>query len=130
MENNVKNVRFIKGDLFESVTAHYSLFTIHCFDCIVSNPPYIRRGDIQTLQREIREYEPIEALDGGEDGLNFYRRILKDAPEYIKEKGIIILEIGFEQADDVLLIANKAGFGKVDFIKDYSGIERICIISR
>jgi release factor glutamine methyltransferase len=143
-ENNVRNVHFIKGDLFsiswdspESTTligvrnsGTVPMFAVHYFDCIVSNPPYIKTGDIQNLQREIKDYEPVEALDGGEDGLNFYRKILKCAPEYIKEKGVIILEIGFEQADDVLLIANKAGFGKVNFIKDYSGIERICIISR
>lgn len=143
-ENDVRNVYFIKGDLFRiswdnpestmPIGVHNSgtdpMFTAHCFDCIVSNPPYVKRGDIQTLQREIKDYEPFEAFNGGEDGLNFYKRILKDAPAYIKEKGVIILEIGFEQADDVLLIANKAGFGRVDFIKDYSGIERICIISK
>lgn len=121
--NGIGNVSFLSGDLFAPVEGMR-------FDAIVSNPPYVKRGDIQTLQREVREHEPLEALDGGEDGLIFYRRILKHAPEYLKENGLIILEIGFEQADDVLLIANKSGFGRVGFIKDYSGIERICIISR
>jgi release factor glutamine methyltransferase len=120
-ENNIKNVNFLKGDLFEPVKDRR-------FDCIISNPPYIKRKDLKKLQREIREYEPAQALDGGEDGLHYHRRILKEASNHLKEKGIIILEIGFNQADDVLLIANKAGFSKVNFIKDYSGIERICII--
>ncbi len=142
IENNIKNVHFIKGDLFEPVYPVTPLFppllrggirggiTVHGFDCIVSNPPYIKTSDIQVLQREIKDYEPLEALDGGEDGLDFYRKILNRAGDYLSERGVIILEIGFEQADDVLLIANKAGFGKVDFIKDYSGIERICIINK
>lgn len=121
--NGIDNVTFLNGDLFAPVKGMR-------FDAIVSNPPYIKTGDIQTLQKEVKEHEPLEALNGGEDGLNFYRRILKHAPEYLKENGMIILEIGFEQADDVLLIASKSGFGRVDFIKDYSGIERICIISR
>jgi release factor glutamine methyltransferase len=120
-ENNIKNINFLKGDLFEPVKNMR-------FDCITSNPPYIKREDIKKLQREIREYEPLEALDGGEDGLDYYRRILKEAPNHLKEKGIIILEIGFNQTKDVLLTANKAGFSAVSFVKDYSGIERICII--
>lgn len=120
-ENNIKNINFLKGNLFEPVKNMR-------FDCILSNPPYIKREDIRKLQREIREYEPINALDGGEDGLDYYRKILKEAPNHLKEKGIIILEIGLNQAKDVLSTANKAGFSKVSFVKDYSGIERICII--
>ena len=126
-KNNIKNVHFIKGDLFEPVTAHCSLFTVHCFDCIVSNPPYIKTADIQGLQREIKDYEPVEALDGGEDGLYFYRRIFKDASKSLKETGIIILEIGHDQADDVGKIAMNAGFKNVTFIKDYAGIKRILV---
>jgi release factor glutamine methyltransferase len=129
-ENNIKNVYFIKGNLFEPVTVHGLQITAHYFDCIVSNPPYIKTADIQGLQREIKDYEPVDALDGGEDGLDFYRKILNTAAAYLSERGVIALEIGFGQADDVLLIANKANFGKGNFIKDYSGIERICIISR
>jgi release factor glutamine methyltransferase len=140
IENNVRNVHFIKDDLFsiswdspESPNPPSPPFTkggMGGFDCIVSNPPYIKTADIHSLQREIKDYEPVDALDGGEDGLDFYRKILNTAAAYLSERGVIALEIGFGQADDVLLIANKAGFGKVNFIKDYSGIERICIISR
>ncbi len=126
-ENDVRNVHFIKGDLFEPITAHCSLFTVHCFDCIVSNPPYIKTGDIQNLQREIKDYEPVDALNGGEDGLDFYRRIFENAHKFLKENGIIIFEIGHDQADDVEKIAMNAGFKNVTFIKDYAGIKRIFI---
>lgn len=140
-ENNVRNVHFIKGDLFsiswdspESTTptgvrnsGTVPMFAVHCFDCIVSNPPYIKTADIQGLQREIKDYEPVEALDGGKDGLDFYRRILKNASKFLKENGIIILEIGHDQADDVEKIAMNAGFENVTFIKDYAGIKRILV---
>jgi release factor glutamine methyltransferase len=119
-ENNVRNVHFIKGNLFEPVGKM-------AFDCIVSNPPYIKTDDIQNLQREIKDYEPVEALDGGEDGLNFYRMIFKNAPKFLKENGIIILEIGHDQADDMGKIAMNAGFKNVTFIKDYAGIKRILV---
>jgi release factor glutamine methyltransferase len=100
------------------------------FDCIVSNPPYIKTADIQGLQKEIKDYEPVEALDGGEDGLNFYRKILNRAGDYLNERGVIILEIGFGQADDVLLIARSAGFSDIRFIEDYARIKRVCVIRK
>lgn len=119
-ENNVRNVHFIKGDLFEPVGKM-------AFDCIVSNPPYIKTDDIQNLQREIKDYEPVDALNGGEDGLDFYRRIFRNAHKFLKENGIIILEIGHDQAGDMEKIAMNAGFKNVTFIKDYAGIKRILI---
>ncbi|OGW19932.1 MAG: protein-(glutamine-N5) methyltransferase, release factor-specific [Nitrospirae bacterium GWC2_46_6] len=138
-ENDIRNVRFIKGDLFriswdspESTTpigvrnsGTVPMFTVHCFDCIVSNPPYIRKGDIPNLQREVKDHEPLEALDGGEDGLDFYRKIAENAPKFLKENGIIILEIGHDQAEDVNEIAVSYGIKNISFIKDYAGIRRI-----
>lgn len=119
-ENNVKNVHFIKGDLFEPVKNKK-------FDCIISNPPYIKRGDIQTLQIEIKDYEPIEALNGGEDGLCFYRKILKKSREFLKKDGLVVLEVGAGQDISVMEIAIKNGFKNIRFIKDYSKISRIFI---
>ena len=119
-ENNIKNVHFMKGDLFEPIGKLE-------FDCIVSNPPYIKTGDIENLQKEIKDYEPVDALNGGEDGLDFYRRIFENAYKFLKENGIIIFEIGHDQADDVEKIAMNAGFKNVTFIKDYAGIKRVFI---
>lgn len=117
--NGIKNVQFAKGNLFGPIGD--CLF----FDCIISNPPYIRHSDIDALQVEIRDYEPREALDGGEDGLDFYRRILRDAPRFLKTGGLLILEIGADQANDIRQLAGDAGFRDIGFIKDYAGIERI-----
>jgi len=118
LANEVHNVCFKLGDLFGPVN------TLH-FDCIVSNPPYIRHDEIKTLQREIREHEPHTALDGGRDGLDFYRRIFSDAPAYLKDNGIIMLEIGCGQSAAIRDLALSAGFTELHFIKDFAGIERI-----
>ncbi|HMK61825.1 MAG TPA: peptide chain release factor N(5)-glutamine methyltransferase [Dissulfurispiraceae bacterium] len=118
--NGILNVNFIEGDLFASIRPDARFY------CIVSNPPYIRRDDIQRLQREI-SFEPVAALDGGEDGLTFYRRILKQAPHHLKDNGVIILEIGLGQADDIRQIAARHGFRDIRFVKDYAGIDRILV---
>lgn len=116
--NKIKNVSFLAGSLFEPVEELK-------FDLIVSNPPYIKTADIQALQREIKDWEPVEALDGGRDGLNFYRKIFSEAGKHMKKHGKIILEVGFDQAKDVKEIAKQSGFKKISFIKDFAGIERI-----
>lgn len=107
-----------------------STFTLYSFDCIVSNPPYIKRADIPKLQREIRDYEPIYAIDGGEDGLDFYRKIFMEAPKFLKEKGVLILEVGDNQSKMIREFAKNAGFKNTRFKKDFSGIERIFIGER
>ncbi len=118
--NSIKNVHFKIGDLFEPVRNMK-------FDCIVSNPPYIKRSEIKTLQKEVRDYEPIEALDGGQDGLDFYRRIFRKSPEFLKKDAVVILELGYDQADDIKEIARGAGFKELRFIEDYAGIHRIAV---
>lgn len=98
----------LQSDLFRNVEAAAS--SSGGFDVIVSNPPYIRSADICDLQREVREHEPIEALDGGMDGLNFYREIIGAAPAYLKEGGMLAFEVGYDQAEDVAaLMAGAAG---------------------
>ncbi len=119
--HGVDNVTFLSGDLFGPVRGKK-------FHIIVSNPPYIKSADIPGLQEEIRDWEPVEALDAGEDGLEYYRRIMSDLGKYLVRNGQCFLEIGFDQKDAVESLARKYGFGS-DFQKDLSGHYRIAILS-
>ncbi|MEO5355942.1 MAG: peptide chain release factor N(5)-glutamine methyltransferase [Nitrospirae bacterium YQR-1] len=120
--NGIGNVDFLRGNLFEPVGGLK-------FDLIISNPPYIKTGDISGLEPEISCYEPIEALDGGADGLLFYRAILKQAKSHMyREKALIVLEIGCDEAAGVEKIAKEAGFKNIHFKKDYAGLERMAVI--
>lgn len=109
--------RFLEGNLFEGLEDR--------FDMIVSNPPYIKTDVIDTLMPEVREYEPVMALDGGRDGLVFYRRIAGDAGAYLNGGGMLFFEIGCEQAADVCKIMEAAGFREVEVVKDFAGLDRV-----
>jgi release factor glutamine methyltransferase len=126
--NRIGNVTFLEGSLFEPIK---KLPAVDCplfaFDLIVSNPPYIKRDDIKNLQLEIKDWEPVEALDGGEDGLDYYRAIIQEAKGYLKREGFLIFEIGAGQSEEVRKIAKDAGFADTSLIKDYAGIERIFV---
>ncbi len=102
---------FLESDLYEKVTGK--------FDLLVSNPPYIEREIIPTLMEEVREYDPYIALDGGEDGLDFYRRIIGGAQDYLNRGGQIFLEIGSEQAQAVSELLREAGFKEIDVCRDF-----------
>ena len=96
------------------------------FDLIVSNPPYIDRSEIQRLAREIRDYEPIAALDGGEDGMEFYRRIISQAPSYLRRGGWLLLEVGEGQGEKVADQLERSGyFLRPQLLPDLSGIKRV-----
>ena len=88
-------------------------------------PPYIKSEDIKGLQREIRDFEPLSALDGGEDGLHFYRIIAKEAPKFLNEGGALFLECGAGQAEIIRDMLSSSGFSQVEIIKDYENIDRI-----
>ena len=115
-ENLQAEITFIKSDMFESLTEKD-------FDVIISNPPYIKSEDIKSLQSEVKNFEPILALDGGQDGLDFYKNIAKNAKKHLKKGGILLLEVGFDQAEMVKNLLTD--FEKVEIIKDYENIERI-----
>lgn len=108
---------FLNSDLYEKVTGK--------FDLLVSNPPYIERAVIPTLMEEVREYDPYIALDGGEDGLDFYRRIIGGAQDYLKRGGQILMEIGSGQAQAVSELLREAGFKEIDVCRDFAGLDRV-----
>ena len=95
------------------------------FRCIVSNPPYIPRGDWETLDASVRDYEPRLALDGGEDGLDFYRSICEKWREALVPGGRLYFEVGIGQADSVLRLMRAQGFGDIQVVKDYHGVPRV-----
>ena len=113
-------VTFRQGDLFDSVRDAGEVF-----DVIVSNPPYVRTQVIETLEEEVRLHDPRMALDGGEDGLYFYRRIARESGSFLKEGGRLLLEIGYDQAADVTGLLEVNGFSDIRVLKDLSGNDRV-----
>ncbi|EPR09553.1 peptide chain release factor N(5)-glutamine methyltransferase [Ruminiclostridium papyrosolvens] len=122
--NGVQNrVEFFGGDLFKALEA---LEGNYKFDFIVSNPPYIETEIISGLQKEVSSYEPGLALDGGADGLDFYRRITAKAPEYLNKLGWLAFEIGYNQGERVSALM-KESFTNIQVLKDYGGNDRVVI---
>lgn len=117
--NGINNATFLHGPLFVPAKKRMP------FDLITANPPYIMQSDIAGLQREVRDWEPAEALDGGKDGLHYYREILSSAAGYLKEHGSILFELGFGQSEVVKEIAERSGFKNITVVKDFAGIERV-----
>ena len=113
---------FLQGDLYEALGVREEG---DVFDVIVSNPPYIRTKVIETLEEEVRTYEPRMALDGGEDGLFFYRTIVKGAGKYLKKDGFLLLETGFDQGEEAALLLRENGFTDIRIIKDLNGLDRV-----
>ena len=96
------------------------------FDLIISNPPYIKTADLSSLQKEV-QFEPSMALDGGEDGLIFYRKIAKNYKPLIASGGSLVFEIGFDEADDVSEILEKEGYKDIKTVRDYGKNQRVVI---
>ena len=107
----------IQSDLFDKIES--------AFDVIVSNPPYIKRAEIDTLMDEVRLHEPYMALDGHEDGLYFYRKIAEEAPKYLRAGGGLFLEIGCDQGACVAELLRQQGFADVKVVKDLAGLDRV-----
>ncbi len=110
-------VTFEQGDLWSKVHGKYN--------AIVSNPPYIRTKDIEELTTEVKDHEPRVALDGTDDGLEFYRRIISEGPEHLTDEGWLLVEIGYDQGPDVYALFVEAGFKDVEVIKDLAGNNRV-----
>ncbi len=120
-------ISWLEGDLFDALEKNSKAHPSG-FDIIVSNPPYIPTSVIETLEPEVRDGEPFRALDGGEDGLSFYRRIAAGIHRYLEKNGIIILEIGYDQAASVSSIFARAGFENIRLHRDYGQNDRVLVI--
>lgn len=117
---------FLCGDLFEPLEGFVSDKTRdRLFDMIISNPPYIPSSEIQELMPEVRDHEPLLALDGKEDGLYFYRKMIEKASIYMRSGGLLFFEIGWDQANAVSSVLREKGFGNIEVIKDYAGLDRV-----
>lgn len=127
----IKNAAFYESDLYDALeTMDSENQSYRRFDMIISNPPYIESGEIPKLMPEVRDYEPVSALDGGEDGLYFYRKIVEKADRYLKRGGQIFFETGYNQGMAVKSILEKAGFTDIRVVKDYSGLDRVVCARR
>ena len=123
-ENAIMNeaeVKFIQSDIFENINEK--------FDIIVSNPPYIAYNDKVTMEDNVLNYDPHLALFAEEDGMYFYREIVENSKEYLKKDGMIFLEIGYDQREKILKLANENGF-KAEVYKDINGRDRMAILVR
>ena len=110
-------VKFVHSDLFDQVEGR--------FDLIVSNPPYIATEEIEKLMPEVRDHEPRLALDGTEDGLYFYRKIIEDSRDYLTPGGYLLFEIGYDQGLSVSELMRQAGYKEVTVYRDYAGLDRV-----
>lgn len=120
-KNNSVCVNFINSNLFKKIKEKY--------DVIVSNPPYIRKEDLNNLQEEVKK-EPIKALDGGKTGLDFYKKIIIAAKNYLNENGVLALEIGFDQAEDIKKLLEENNYKEIKVIKDLSNNDRVVIAKK
>ena len=114
-------INFVKSDLFTNIDKETK------FDIIVSNPPYIKREVIDTLDKQVKDYEPYNALEGGVDGLDFYRAITKQAKNYLKKGGILAYEVGHDQSEDVSKLMEIDGYTNIYTLKDLQQIDRVVI---
>ncbi|KPI47080.1 SAM-dependent methyltransferase [Clostridioides difficile] len=117
-----EKIKYINSDLFTAISDSNIKF-----DIIVSNPPYIKKQDIETLHTQVKDYEPYNALEGGEDGLDFYRKITEQGKKYLNRCGILAYEVGHNQAEDVINIMKSNGYKKIYTKKDIQGIDRVVI---
>ena len=120
--NKIK-LKIYKSNLFSKIKKEYNI--------IVTNPPYISKKEIKTLSSEVKDKEPIMALDGGRDGLKFYKKIVKQAPKYLKSNGYLLMEIGCNQADDIVkLLKKNKKYKNIEVLKDYSNLDRMILARR
>lgn len=117
------DVKFIESDLFNNIEG--------TFDLIISNPPYIKKNDIFELTEEVKKYDPILALDGGIDGLDYYREIVNNLNQYLNDEGYVAFEIGYDEGEEVKKLLEETDiFKDIKVIKDYSNLDRVIIAKK
>ena len=114
-----EHAHFLQSDLFEKLEGK--------FEIIVSNPPYIASAEVEKLMPEVRDHEPRMALDGTEDGLHFYRRIIKEAGKHLVNSGMLFFEIGYDQGQAVSELMRTGGYREVQVVQDYAGLARVVL---
>ena len=114
-----EHVQFLQSDLFEKLEDK--------FEIIVSNPPYIASAEVEKLMPEVRDHEPRMALDGTEDGLYFYRRIIEEAGRHLVSSGMLFFEIGYDQGQAVSELMRTEGYREVQVVQDYAGLDRVVL---
>ncbi len=121
-----ERIQFLQGDLFAAVAGEEDRF-----DLIVANPPYVARSELTALQPEVRDWEPLVALEGGPDGLEFYPRLLREGPTYLRVGGWLVMEIGHGQGEAVMRLAReRRDLSDCRCVSDYTGRERVIIACR
>lgn len=118
------SIDYVNSDLFSNLPDKYQEYK---FDIIVSNPPYICTDVINTLEKEVRDYDPYIALNGGSDGLDFYRRIVNECNDYLLKGGVLLFEIGYDEGEDVKNLMENNGFIDVQVINDLQGLQRVVV---
>ena len=123
MKNNMKERwKVVKSDLLNAPIQNKKNY-----DIIVSNPPYIEEKEIEELMDDVKKYEPHTALNGGSDGLDFYRRIIDQSHKVLKEKGILAFEIGYNQGEQVKHLMEESNYINVKVVKDFASLDRVVI---
>ena len=122
VKNNI-NIDFYESDLFTKLPQEWK----GNLDAIVSNPPYIPKKDIEELMTEVRDFEPMNALDGGEDGLDFYRAIVEQGRDWLVDGGWLFFEIGYDQGEDLLSLFKEFGYTEIEIRKDLAGLDRVAL---
>ena len=121
-ENRV-SIDFYESDLFTNIPSEWK----GRLDAIVSNPPYIPKKDIEELMTEVKDFEPMNALDGGEDGLDFYRAIVEQGKNWLKDGGWLFFEIGYDQGEDLRNLLKEFGYTEVEIRQDLAGLDRVAM---
>ncbi|MBR5816483.1 MAG: peptide chain release factor N(5)-glutamine methyltransferase [Anaerotignum sp.] len=121
-DNQIK-IDFYESDLFTDLPAEWK----GNLDAIVSNPPYIPKKDIEELMTEVKDFEPMNALDGGEDGLDFYRAIVEQGRDWLKDGGWLFFEIGYDQGEDLRNLLHEFGYTEVEIRQDLAGLDRVAL---